>query len=150
MINRMLVTGLALALLLSGCRVAGPAPRTEEDIVLAIKSGALGQELGEIATKTGELWLREQTGTGLDYRTFCYYDYQAGHTVMLEGDRLVLLCTGWGGGCAENYRLERLGRYTLLTYDFQVGSGIARTIHGQYILGTGSAAWESWPGADAK
>ena len=143
-------TALTVLLLLSACARSSPVLETEADVVAAIKDGALGEELAERATKTGELWLREQQNTGLAYRTFCFYDYQAGHTVLLERDRLVLLCSGWGGGCAENYRLERIGRYTLLRYDFQVGSGIARTIHGQYILGTGSASWESWPKAAVK
>jgi hypothetical protein len=143
--RRSLLAVLVAAVLLGACARSSETLETEADIVSAIKGGTLGQELAERAVKTGELWLSEQQDTDLPYRTFCFYDYGAGYTVMLEGERLVLLCTGWGGGCAESYRLERIGRYTLLRYEFLVGSGISRTIHGQYILGTGSATWQTWP-----
>lgn len=136
---------VAVALLASGCARSSSTLETEADVARAIKNGALGQELAERAVKTGELWVSEQKDTGIPYRTFCFYDYLAGYTAMIERDRLVLLCSGWGGGCAGSYRLQRLGRYTLLSYEFQVGSGIARTIQGRYVLGTGAASWDLWP-----
>lgn len=140
----LLLAVLAAAVVLSACARPGFRLETESDVAQAIQGGALGEELAARAVKTGELWLREQEDTGIPYRTFCYSDYRAGYTVLLEGDRLVLLCSGLGGGCAGAYRLRRIWRLGLLTYEFQVGSGISRTKHGRYVLGTGVATWDRW------
>jgi len=110
----------------------------------AIKGGALGAEAAERATKTGNLYLTELLDTGIPYSLYTYSDYQAGYTVMVEGDRLVLLCAGFGGGYARDLAIHREWEGLVLTYHFHVGSGVSYTMAGRYVLGSGQASWEKW------
>jgi hypothetical protein len=113
-------------------------------IEAAIKAGTLGADFAERARKTDNLYVMELKDTGIPYPVFTFSDYQAGYSVLVEGDRLVLLCAGFGGGYAGNFAIREEGERQVLTYQFSVGSGMSYTRSGQYVLGTGTATWQNW------
>jgi hypothetical protein len=141
--------GIVLLVLLlgAGCiKATAPPPLTSvESVETAIKDGALGSDFAERARKTGNLYVLELKDTGIPYPVFTFSDYQAGYSVLVENDRLVLLCSGFGGGYAENFAIRKEGDRQVLTYQFTVGSGMSYTRSGQYVLGTGTATWQGWP-----
>lgn len=138
---------LLVVLLSAGCiRAAAPPPLTSaESVEAAIKDGALGSEFAERARRTDNLYVLELKDTGIPYPVFTFSDFQAGYSVLVENDRLVLLCAGFGGGYAENFAIRKEGDRQVLTYQFNVGSGMSYTRSGQYVLGTGTATWQGWP-----
>jgi hypothetical protein len=114
-------------------------------IEAAIKAGALGADFAQRARKTGNLYVMELKDTGIPFPVFTFSDYQAGYSILVEGDRLVLLCAGFGGGYAGDFAVREEGERQVLTYQFSVGSGLSYSRSGQYILGTGTATWQNWP-----
>lgn len=149
-IRKAIIPSLVLLLILlgsSGCiveRLPG-ALTTAASIEAAIKAGALGEDFAQRARKTGNLYVLELKDTGIPFPVFTFSDYQAGYSVLVESDRLVLLCAGFGGGYAEDFAIRQQGEKQVLTYTFNVGSGMSYTLSGQYVLGSGTATWQSWP-----
>ncbi|MCX5970614.1 MAG: hypothetical protein NTV14_03805 [Coprothermobacterota bacterium] len=144
---KMLPIVFLIILLVAGC-ITAPVPpplASVESVEAAIKGGALGSEFAERARKTGNLYVLELKDTGIPYPVFTFSDYQAGYSVLVENDLLVLLCAGFGGGYAENFAIRKEGDRQVLTYQFTVGSGMSYTRSGQYILGAGTATWQGWP-----
>jgi len=114
-------------------------------IEVAIRAGVLGSDFAERARKTDNLYVMELKDTGIPFPVFTFSDYQAGYSILVEDDRLVLLCAGFGGGYAGNFAIREEGERQVLTYQFSVGSGMSYTRSGQYVLGTGTATWQNWP-----
>ncbi len=130
------------------CRAAmPPAPFTGEQVASLIAAGALGPEFAERARKAGDLHVRDVSPTNIPFQVFAFSDYRAGYSVLVEGGRLVLLCSGFGGGDAFDLRMEDRDGRSVLTYKFHVGSGIQRKLSGEYVLGSGKA---EWPGPEAE
>jgi hypothetical protein len=152
-IRQAIIPSIVLLLILlssTGCIMQrSPNPlTTTASIEAAIKDGALGEDFAERARKTGNLYVAELKDTGIPFPVFTFSDYQAGYSVLVEDDRLVLLCAGFGGGYAEDFAIREEGEKQVLTYTFSVGSGLSNTLSGQYILGTGTATWQNWPGTN--
>ena len=144
---RALLIVLLVILLSAGC-ITAPVPppmASVESVEAAIKDGALGSDFAARARKTGNLYITELKNTGIPYPVFTFSDHQAGYSVLVENDLLVLLCAGFGGGYAENFAIRKEGKGQVLTYQFSVGSGMSYTRSGQYVLGTGTATWQGWP-----
>jgi hypothetical protein len=110
----------------------------------AIKSGGLGADFAMRAKKTGDLYIHEVANPGIPYKVFTFSDYQAGYTLMVEGNHLVLLCAGFGGGYAKAFVIKKENGKEVLSYRFDVGSGISYELTGRYILGSGRASWDTW------
>jgi hypothetical protein len=110
-----------------------------QSIETAIKKGAIGKVMAERANKQGHLNLKEIKNAGIPFRIYYFDDYQAGNTVMVEGNKLILLCSGFGGGYAHNFQIKEENNKKILTYAFSTGSGISRPFLGRYILGSGQA-----------
>jgi len=136
---------LLLAIALFGCmpkdkpQSLGDAASVEK----AIKSGALGAEFAARANKTGNLYMREIENPGIPYKVFNFSDYQAGYSVMVENNHLVLLCAAFGGGAAKDFTIKNENGKDVLIYHFDAGSGVSRELSGQYVLGSGRAEWDS-------
>jgi len=109
----------------------------------AIRSGELGKTFAERAAKVENLYVREIANTGIPYRVFTFSDYLAGYTIMVENNQLVLLCSGFGGGHAREFNIEKMQNKEVLTYKFDVGSGRSYELSGRYILGSGKATWQT-------
>jgi hypothetical protein len=75
---------------------------------------------------------------------FTFSDYQAGYTLMAEDNHLVLLCAGFGGGYARDFVIKNENGKEVLTYRFDVGSGVSYELTGRYVLGSGRALWDTW------
>jgi len=115
-----------------------------ESVEAAIKAGTLGSDFAERAIQTGNLYVLELENIGIPYPVFTFSDYQAGYTVLVENQHLVLLCSGFGGGYASNFVIQMENEEQVLTYQFNVGSGLSYTLSGRYVLGTGTATWQNW------
>jgi hypothetical protein len=104
----------------------------------------MGMDFAKRAKKTGNLYLHEVTNTGIPCRMFTFSDYQAGYTVMVEDNHLILLCAGFGGGSARDFVIKKENGKDVLSYRFDVGSGVSHELSGRYVLGSGRATWETW------
>lgn len=104
-----------------------------------IKNGILGENLAKRAQKAGDLQLKELTDSGIDYRVFTFSDFTAGYTVMIDKNKLILLCKGQGGGFAKNFKISNKSGHKILYFDYEVGRGITRKLKGQYNLGSGKS-----------
>ena len=105
----------------------------------AIKDGFLGENLAKRAQKTGNLNVQELENTGIDYRLFYFSDYTAGYTVMIEKDKLILLCKCWGSGPAEKFKISNKTGHKVLSFEYQIRSGISQRKQGKYNLGSGKS-----------
>ncbi len=103
----------------------------------AIKNGEIGENLAKRAQKTGELYIREIKAPGIDYRLYTFDDYTGGYTIIVDKNKLVLLCKGFGGGYAKNLKISNKSGHKMLYFDFEIGSGITQKRHGKYNLGSG-------------
>ncbi len=117
------------------------ARKLEPDATLAmiekaIKNGELGENLAKRAQKTENLYLTELKNTGIDYRVFSFSDFKAGYTAIIDKDQLVLLCKGFGGGIARNFKISNKTGHKVLYFEYDVGSGVNRRMKGQYDLGS--------------
>jgi len=110
----------------------------------AIKSGEIGADFAERAKKTDNIYLREVTNHGIPYKVFTFSDYQGGYTVMVEDNHLVLLCAGFGGGIARDFVIKKENGKEVLSYRFDVGSGVTHELSGRYVIGSGRVTWDTW------
>jgi hypothetical protein len=137
---------LSVLAMTAGC-LAQEKPASFDDVSSvekAIRSGGLGADFAERAKKTGNLYIQETANPGIPYRVFTFSDYQAGYTLMAEGHHLVLLCAGFGGGYARDFVIKKENGKEVLTYRFDVGSGVSYELTGRYVLGSGQALWDTW------
>jgi hypothetical protein len=145
--KHMMQFGLLLILsMLLGCQSPEIPPaialNTPAAVERAILAGGLGTEFAERAKKNGNLYLAEIANPGIPYQVFSFSDYQAGYTVLVENHRLVLLCAGFGGGCARDFVIRQENGKPILSYHFDIGSGISHEMSGRYLLGSGKATWD--------
>lgn len=112
-------------------------PRASLSVIeKAIKDGELGENLAKRAQKTENLYLTELKDTGIDYRVFSFSDFKAGYTIMIDKNQLVILCKGFGGGIARNFKISNRTGHKVLYFEYEVGSGVSRRMKGQYNLGS--------------
>ncbi|NLB54621.1 MAG: hypothetical protein GX811_02430 [Lentisphaerae bacterium] len=110
----------------------------------AIKSGMLGDDFAIRARKTGNIYAQEIKNPGIPYKVFTFSDYQAGYTVLVEKNNLILLCAGFGGGTARDFVIRKENGREVLYYHFDVGSGVRHQLSGRYVLGSNRATWDNW------
>ena len=114
----------------------------EASVEKAIRSGELGFEIAVKANKEKNLHVRELSNTGIPYKVFTFSIDGNGYSVLVEGGNLIMLCSGIGGGEANEFVVTRLKKMTILTYHFTSGSGILYEHSGQYVIGSGKAQWD--------
>jgi hypothetical protein len=107
---------------------------TERSVDVAIREGALGSEFAARAGSVENLYVRKINEAGVPLDLYTFSDYRGGYTVLVEGTRLVLLCYGFGGGYAHNFRIIEEHGIKVLTYQYEIGSGISITYEGKYVL----------------
>lgn len=119
------------------------ATYTAASIEQAIKNGELGDEFAERAEISVNLNVQEIEISTIQFQVFTFSDYRAGYTLIVENDKLVLLCSGYGGGYAGDFQISEIDGKRILTYKFNVGSGVIRELSGSYVLGSGQAEWQN-------
>jgi hypothetical protein len=137
---------VAALIIMAGCK-SHEIPASFDNpssIERAIKSGSLGSDFAQRAKKTGDLFVHEVVNPGIPYKVFTFSDYQAGYSVLVENNQLVLLCAGFGGGAARDFVIRKENGKNVLFYNFNVGSGVSHELSGHYVLGSGRAAWDIW------
>ena len=117
-----------------------PIPATAKAVETAIRSGLLGPDIAKEATQEGDLHLSEIESPGIPFKMYHFGTNSVGRTVMIENNRLILLCAAFGGGIAHNFAIRKDGEKEILSYNFDTGSGRLIIEKGEYILGSGSAA----------
>jgi hypothetical protein len=137
---------LFILIMMVGCisKESSPSFDSVNSVERAIKSGELGADFAQRAKKTGNLYVNEVADPGIPYKVFTFSDFQAGYTVMVEDTHLVLLCAGFGGGSARDFIIKREKGKEVLSYHFDVGSGLRYELSGRYVLGSGRATWDTW------
>lgn len=136
---------IMVLLLIAGCRsddITATA-YTPASIEQAIKNGELGDDFAERAEISDNLNVAETEISGMPFQVFTFSDYQAGYTLIIENDKPVLLCSGFGGGYARDFQINEIDEKRTLTYKFNVGSGVISELSGSYVLGSGQAAWQN-------
>jgi len=114
---------------------AVPGKLTPGEVCFRIRKGDLGKELAERANKTDNLWMQEVEQNVIDNQIFCGGN---GINLLVEDGKLILLCPrGWGAGPLFDLTVISNGKERVLKYSWTIGSGIQRTIQGQYLLGSG-------------
>jgi len=133
-------------IMIAGCKSQEIAATFDNpsSIERAIKSGQVGSDFAERAKKTGDLHVHELLNPGIPYKVFTFSDYQAGYSVLVETNHLVLLCAGFGGGAAKDLVIKKEDGKEVLLYHFDVGSGVSHELSGRYVLGSGRARWDVW------
>ena len=142
-----LLTLLAVAIVLSACQTIAKeerdAPTVEQvsslTVLTMIQNGALGEDYAARAKTDEQISITEITGHLLPYRFYELCDYKSSYTVMIDDDKPVLLCEGFGGGMAHDIEQTQLNGKTVITYKYEVGSGISHEYSGQYVMGSGKA-----------
>ena len=136
---------ISILLLISGCRSDDitATTYTPASIEQAIKRGGLGDDFAERAEISDNLNVQEIEISTIPFQIFTFSDYQAGYTLIVENNKLVLLCSGYGGGYAGDFRISEIDGKRTLTYKFNVGSGVIRELSGSYVLGSGQAEWQN-------
>lgn len=135
---------ITVLLLIAACR-SDNIPTTEytpASIEQAIKNGELGDDFAERAEISDNLNAQEIETSTIPFQVFSFSDYQAGYTLIVENDKLVLLCSGYGGGYGRDFLISEIDGKRTLTYKFNVGSGVIRELSGSYVLGSGQAEWQ--------
>ncbi len=132
---------LIVLIFIAGCRSDDTTSTTYTPAYIeqAIKNGELGDDFAERAEISDNLNVQEIDISTIPFQVFTFSDYQAGYTLIVENDKLVLLCSGYGGGYATDFQINEIDGKRTLTYKFNVGSGIARELSGTYHLGSGQA-----------
>jgi hypothetical protein len=137
-----LLHGLLLSL--SGAANAPVSQKryTVSDLEAAILSGKLGTDLAASAQKIkkhgAELYVREMLGQPVPYQLFTF-DLSQGYTVLIESsDKIVILCSAFGGGYVTDIRLTSNGTQKVLHYRYTSGSGRRFEHTGEYVVGSGS------------
>lgn len=132
-------------LLIAGCQSDNiiEIMYTPASIDHAIRTGELGDDFTERAEKSNNLNVEEIENSTLPFQFFTFSDYQAGYTLIVENDRLILLCSGFGGGYARDFQINEIDGKRTLTYKFNVGSGVIRELSGSYVLVSGQATWQN-------
>lgn len=135
---------MIVLILIAGCRSDDTISTryTPASIEQAIKTGELGDDFAERAEISDNLNVQEIEISTIPYQVFTFSDYQAGYTLTVENDKLVLLCSGYGGGYARDFQISEIDGKRTLSYRFNVGSGVIRELSGSYVLGSGQAAWQ--------
>jgi len=139
--------GVLSVLAMTACGLMQEKPASFDNVSSvekAIKLGGLGADFAERANKKGNLYVHETANPGIPYKVFTFSDYQAGYTLMAEGNHLVLLCAGFGGGYARGFVIKKENGKEVLSYRFDVGSGVTYELTGRYVLGSGRALWDTW------
>lgn len=136
---------IIVLLLIAGCRSDNTTITiyTTASIEQAIKNGELGDDFAERAEISEDLNIQEIEISTIPFQIFTFSDYQAGYTLIVENDKLVLLCSGFGGGYAGDFQISDIDGKRTLTYRFSVGSGVIRELSGSYVLGSGQAEWQN-------
>lgn len=136
---------LIVLIFIAGCRSDDIAATTytPASIEQAIKYGELGDDFAERAEISDNLNVQEIDISTIPFQVFTFSDYQAGYTLIVENDKLVLLCSGYGGGYAGGFQINEIDGKRTLTYKFNVGSGVTRELSGSYVLGSGQAEWQN-------
>ena len=134
-----------LLLLIAGCQSDNNTEimHSPASIDHAIRTGELGDDFVERAEKSNYLTVEEIENSTLPFQFFTFSDYQAGYTLIVENDKLILLCSGFGGGYARDFQINEIDGKRTLTYKFNVGSGVIRELSGSYVLGSGKATWQN-------
>jgi hypothetical protein len=102
----------------------------------AIRTGALGRDVARRA-KCDKLYVREITEAQIPYQLFTFSDCTGvGYTVIVDGGRLVHICSGFGGGFAKDLQLSQRDGKAVLNYKFDIGSGSQIEMSGSYAIGT--------------
>ncbi|MCD4846751.1 MAG: hypothetical protein K8R76_01010 [Candidatus Aegiribacteria sp.] len=135
---------IIVLLLIAACRSDDTTTTayTPASIEQAIKNGELGDDFAERAEISDNLNVQEIEISTIPFQVFTFSDYQAGYTLIVENDKLVLLCSGYGGGYAGGFQISEVDGRRTLTYKFNVGSGVTRELSGSYVLGSGQAEWQ--------
>ena len=138
------ISFIIVLLVTAGCRSDDTTviQYTPVSIEQAIKNGELGDDFAERAEISDNLNVQEIDISTIPLQVFTFSDYQAGYTLIVENDKLVLLCSGYGGGYAGDFQISEIDGKRTLTYRFNVGSGVIRELSGSYVLGTGQAEWQ--------
>ena len=136
---------ISVLLLISGCQsdYTTATSYTSTSIDQAIRNGELGDDFAERAEISDNLNVQEIEISTIPFQVFTFSDYQAGYTLIVENDKLVLLCSGYGGGYARGFQISEVDGKRTLTYKFNVGSGVTRELSGSYVLGSGQAEWQN-------
>ncbi len=136
---------LSVFVMTLGCNKATPPvlyPDTEA-IDQAIRSGELGTEFTQRAKKVDNLYVREITDLECPYKIYSFSDYKSGYSILNYQGQLILLCQGFGGGNVINTKIQTLNDKKVMTYKFNVGSGLQYELSGKYILGSDKATWQT-------
>lgn len=136
---------ISVLLLIAGCQSDDTTEirHTPASVDHAIRTGELGDDFAERAEQSNNLNVEEIENSTLPFQFFTFSDYQAGYTLIVENDRLILLCSGFGGGYARDFQINEIDGKRTLTYKFNVGSGVIRELSGSYVLGSGQATWQN-------
>lgn len=106
----------------------------------AIKNGELGENLAKRAQSFKNFSVKELKNLVLPYRLFAFEDGSGYYTILLEKNKLVILCKSFGrAGHAYNFSISNITGRKILYFDYQSGSRVAPTAHGQYNLGSGKS-----------
>lgn len=135
---------IIVLLLIAACRSDGitVTKYTAASIEQAIKNGELGDDFAERAEISDNLNVQEIEISTIQFQVFSFSDFQAGYTLIVDNDKLVLLCSGYGGGYASDFQISEIDGKRTLIYKFNVGSGVTRELSGSYVLGSGQAEWQ--------
>jgi hypothetical protein len=135
-----ILTALVL-LIISGIVVGCAQDRlrfnSDSAVEAAIRAGELGPDFAERAGRTQTLYVRKIEGPGVPYDFYTFSDYRGGYTLIVDNRKLILICAGLGGGAAHDFIIERRNADKILKFKYEMGSGISRTIQGEYTLGSG-------------
>jgi hypothetical protein len=144
--TRHLALWFILIIMMVGCISKEPSPSFDSvnSVERAIKSGELGADFAARAKKTGDLYVNEVANPGIPYKIYTFSDFQAGYTVMVEDKHLILLCAGFSGGFARDFMMKKEKGKEVLSYHFDVGSGLRYELSGRYVLGSGRATLDTW------
>lgn len=135
---------IIVLLLIAACQSDDTAATryTAVSIEQAIKNGELGDDFAERAGISDNLNVQEIEISTIPFQIFTFSDYQAGYTLIVENNKLVLLCSGYGGGYAGDFQISEIDGKRTLTCKFNVGSGVTRELSGSYVPGSGQAEWQ--------
>ena len=105
----------------------------------AIKNGELGENLAKRVQNFKQFKINIIRDSGIDYRLFTFNDQKSGYTILIDKDKLVLLCKGRSGGHANNFVISNKSGHKVLYFEYSTGLGSTQKIRGEYNLGSGKS-----------
>ena len=124
------------------------ASLTKDQVIQRIIDGEIGVELAERAKKSENLWVQEIDQKIIPMQIFYYSDDGSGISVLVENEKLILLCAGWGSGPVSDLTVISRGGKKVLRYTYTTGSGIQQPCESEYVLGSGAGFSEVMTNGD--